>query len=93
MTAADLTRTWDALPPGPRAALEQQWVGLAAGGLPCGAAIVGARSVVVARGHNRAYNAAGPLVTRGQLPLQGSVSPTPNSTPSRGSPPRSTTPR
>lgn len=53
-----ITESWDALPVGARAALEEQWAGLAASGLPCGSAIVDAAGVVVARGRNHAYDAA-----------------------------------
>lgn len=35
-TGKHLDESWEALPAGARAALEQQWLGLAAGGLPCG---------------------------------------------------------
>lgn len=66
----DLIRVWDALPVGARVALEEQWAGVAAGGLPCGASIVDAAGVVVARGRNHAYDPAGALATRAQYPLQ-----------------------
>jgi len=62
-------KSWTDLPLGARAALDEQWAGLAAGGLPCGSAIVDARGVV-AVGRNRAYDAAGAIHTRMQHPLQ-----------------------
>ncbi len=63
---------WKELPLGARASLEQQWKGLADGGLPCGSAIIGADGSVVAAGRNHAYVAAGKIETRAQLPLQDS---------------------
>jgi tRNA(Arg) A34 adenosine deaminase TadA len=65
----NMVKSWTDLPLGARAALEEQWAGLAAGGLPCGSAIVDARGVV-AVGRNRAYDAAGAIHTRMQHPLQ-----------------------
>lgn len=65
-----LAASWDALPAGARAALTEQWAGLAAGGLPCGAAVVDAVGRVVATGRNHAYDLAGPLETRSRYPLQ-----------------------
>ena len=50
--------SWNTLPAGARAALEEQWAGLASGGLPCGSSIVDAAGTVVARGRNRAYDPA-----------------------------------
>jgi len=63
MTAESIAASWSALPEGARTALEQQWAALAAGGLPCGAGVVDATGAVVARGRNRAHDAAsgGPL--------------------------------
>ena len=52
----DIRESWNALPAGARAALEEQWAGLASGGLPCGSSIVDAAGVVVARGRNHAYD-------------------------------------
>lgn len=51
-------------------AFEQQWAGLAAGGLPCGSAIVRADGSVVAVGRNHAYDSAGETGTRLSSPLQ-----------------------
>jgi tRNA(Arg) A34 adenosine deaminase TadA len=68
-TSEDISRAWDALPEGARLALEEQWRGLAAGGLPCGAAIVDAEGVVAA-GRNHAYDQEGPLESRLRYPLQ-----------------------
>jgi tRNA(Arg) A34 adenosine deaminase TadA len=71
MTAAvDLAQAWVALPNGARVALEEQWAGVAARGLPCGSAIVDADGNVVASGRNHAYDAAGELATRARYPLQ-----------------------
>ena len=53
----DLDSSWARLPEGARQALEQQWRGVAAGGLPCGAAVVDRDGAVVASGRNRAYEA------------------------------------
>ncbi len=47
---------WDELAPGARVALEEQWTALAAGGLPCGAAVVDGSGRVRAHGRNRAYD-------------------------------------
>ena len=46
---------WRNLPLGARTALEEQWRGLAARGLPCGAAVTDADGRLLASGHNRAY--------------------------------------
>ena len=61
---------WIALPLGARVALEEQWAGLAAGGLPCGSAILSADGRVLCAGYNRAYDPAGPIEIRAQSPLQ-----------------------
>jgi tRNA(Arg) A34 adenosine deaminase TadA len=61
---------WEALPLGARVALEEQWAGLAAGGLPCGSAIISADGHVVSAGHNRAYDPPGAIETRAESPLQ-----------------------
>jgi hypothetical protein len=45
-------------------------MGLAAGGLACGSAIVDASGDVIAVGRNHAYDAAGPLETRERYALQ-----------------------
>lgn len=65
-----LIRSWDALPTGARSALEEQWSGLAAGGLPCGSAVVDSSGNLVASGRNHAYDPAGRLETRSQYALQ-----------------------
>ena len=65
-----LTLPWLTLPTGARAALAEQWAGLASGGLPCGAAIVAADDTIIASGHNRAYDPAGEIATRARYPLQ-----------------------
>src|SRR5258708_19699142 len=59
-----------ALPLGARGALEEQWAGLAAGGLRCASAILSADGRVLCAGHNRAYDPAGPIESRAQSPLQ-----------------------
>jgi tRNA(Arg) A34 adenosine deaminase TadA len=65
-----LTHAWADLPQGGRAAIEQQWAGLVAGGLPCGSAVVDASGQVLTVGRNHAYDPAGELETRLQYPLQ-----------------------
>lgn len=65
-----LVLAWDILPEGARSAFQEQWAGLAAGGLPCGSAIVDARGNVVASGRNHAYDRVGEIETRIQYPLQ-----------------------
>lgn len=71
MSAAnDLTRLWSALPTGARVAFEEQWAGLAAGGLPCGSAVLDASGSVVASGRNHAYDPAAGIETRARYPLQ-----------------------
>lgn len=67
--AMSMAKSWTELPLGARAALEEQWAGLAAGGLPCGSAIVDADGIA-AVGRNRAYDAAGAVETRMHYPLQ-----------------------
>ena len=61
---------WKRLPLGPRAALEQQWEGLASGGLPCGSAVIGEDGSLVSVGRNHAYDPAEDIGTRARLPLQ-----------------------
>ena len=56
MTDVSITESWGALPAGARAALEEQWAGLAAGGLACGSAVVDAAGTVIARGRNHVYD-------------------------------------
>ena len=65
-----LSRAWDDLPAGARAAIEEQWAGLASGGLPCGASLVAPDGAVVAAGRNRAYDPAGPAESLQRYPLQ-----------------------
>ncbi len=65
-----LDQSWEELPEGARVALEQQWAGLAAGGLPCGSTLVDASGKVIAAGRNHAYDRPGEIDTRAQLPLQ-----------------------
>lgn len=69
-SSSDLARLWDSLPVGARVAFEEQWAGLAAGGLPCGSSVVDADSRVVASGRNYAYDPAGAVETRARYALQ-----------------------
>jgi tRNA(Arg) A34 adenosine deaminase TadA len=65
-----VAQAWAALPLGARVALQEQWAGLAAGGLPCGSTILAADGGVLSAGHNRAYDPPGGIETRAQSPLQ-----------------------
>jgi tRNA(Arg) A34 adenosine deaminase TadA len=65
-----LADSWNALPAGARVALDQQWAGLAAGGLPCGSAILDADDRILAAGRNRAYDPPGGIESRAHSPLQ-----------------------
>jgi tRNA(Arg) A34 adenosine deaminase TadA len=65
-----LVQSWAELPPGARAAIEQQWTGLAAGGLPCGSSVIDAGGHLIAVGRNHTYDPAGGIETRKQYPLQ-----------------------
>ena len=67
---AHIATEWQALPAGARAALEQQWEGVVAGGLPCGAAVIDITGTIVATGRNRVYEPAGAVATRASAPLQ-----------------------
>ena len=69
-TTSELLQSWTSLPVGARAALEEQWDGLAAGGLPCGASIVDEAGTVVASGRNCSYEPAGVIETRARYALQ-----------------------
>ncbi len=64
-----LIQSWNALPKGAQLALEEQWAGLAAVGLPCGSAIMDGDGLV-ASGRNHAYDPAGPIESRLRYPLQ-----------------------
>lgn len=70
MNASTLREAWTTLPAGARAALQEQWEGLATGGLACGSAVVDATGKVIARGRNHVYDAAGPPETRQRYALQ-----------------------
>ena len=61
---------WATLPPGAQAALTMQWTGLAAGGLPCGAAIVDEHGHVVTVGRNHAYDHLPPVDVQTAEPLR-----------------------
>jgi len=65
-----LLESWNALPAGARVALDQQWTGLAAGGLPCGSAIVNDEESILAAGRNHAYEPPGGIESRAHSPLQ-----------------------
>jgi tRNA(Arg) A34 adenosine deaminase TadA len=65
-----LITAWAALPIGARAAFAQQWTGLAAGGLPCGAAILDGAGNVLAAGRNHTYDLPGTLESQVLYPLQ-----------------------
>lgn len=65
-----LADSWNALPVGARAALDQQWTGLPAGGLPCGSAILDADERILAAGRNHVYDPPGGLESRAHSPLQ-----------------------
>lgn len=69
-STSDLTQSWIALPIGARASLVEQWAGLAAGGLPCGSAVVEASGSVAAVGRNHAYDPVGVIETRARYALQ-----------------------
>lgn len=69
-SSSDVAQSWNALPTGARAALTEQWAGLAAGGLPCGSAVLDASGTVVATGRNHSYDPAGGIETRAQYSLQ-----------------------
>jgi tRNA(Arg) A34 adenosine deaminase TadA len=70
MKIGEMTEEWRRLPLGARAAFEQQWRGLAAGGLPVGSAVLGPDGTLLAAGRNHAYDPVGDIGTRLQLPLQ-----------------------
>ncbi len=63
-------QSWAELPAGAIAAIEQQWAGLAARGLPCGSSVSDARGHLIALGRNHAYDPAGTIETRLLYPLQ-----------------------
>ena len=65
-----LEQFWASLPAGARVAFEEQWAGLAAGGLPCGSCVIDATGNLVARGRNHVYDAAGAIETRARYALQ-----------------------
>ncbi len=66
----NLAQAWDDLPLGAQAAIEQQWAGLAAGGLPCGSSVIDAAGQLIAAGRNHVYDPAGGIETRKEYPLQ-----------------------
>ncbi len=62
--------SWNTLPVGARVALDQQWAGLAAGGLPSGSAIMGADENILTAGRNHTYDPPGGIESRAHSPLQ-----------------------
>jgi tRNA(Arg) A34 adenosine deaminase TadA len=66
----ELERSWAGLPLGARAAIDEQWSALAAGGLPCGSAVLDGSGRLIAAGRNHAYDPAGAIETRIRYPLQ-----------------------
>jgi tRNA(Arg) A34 adenosine deaminase TadA len=68
--SADLEQLWLALPRAVCVAFEEQWAGLAAGGLPCGSSVIDAGGNIVGRGRNHVYDAAGGIETRARYALQ-----------------------
>ncbi len=67
---SDLLQSWTRLPVGARAALEEQWAGLAADALPCGASIVDEMGKVIASGRNCSYEPASGIEARARYALQ-----------------------
>ncbi len=65
-----LVDSWKALPVGARVALDQQWAGLAAGGLPCGSAILSTDESIFVAGRNHAYDPPGGIESRAHSPMQ-----------------------
>jgi len=65
-----LVQSWAQLPLGARAAIEQQWSGLAAGGLPCGSSVIDASGHLISASRNHAYDPASGIETWLQRPLQ-----------------------
>jgi tRNA(Arg) A34 adenosine deaminase TadA len=53
---SNLLYTWNQLPLGARMAFGQQWMGLTAGGLPCGSSILNDQEQIVALGRNHVYD-------------------------------------
>lgn len=53
---SNLLDAWNHLVVGARMAFAQQWMGLAAGGLPCGSSILDEQEQVVALGRNHVYD-------------------------------------
>ncbi len=65
-----LLDAWNHLPFGARMAFHQQWMGLAAGGLPCGSSILNTQEQVLAVGRNHVYDPQAEGDTRTFSPLQ-----------------------
>src|SRR5215470_12222804 len=67
---SDLLDRWNQLALGGRVALGQQWMGLAAGGLPCGSSILNDQEQIVAVGRNHVYDLPEKANTPTTSPLQ-----------------------
>jgi tRNA(Arg) A34 adenosine deaminase TadA len=61
---------WNHLALGARAAFGQQWMGLAAGGLPCGSSILNEQGQIIALGRNHVYDLPEKAHTSTTSPLQ-----------------------
>jgi tRNA(Arg) A34 adenosine deaminase TadA len=69
-SASNLLDAWNHLALGARMAFAQQWMGLAAGGLPCGSSILNEQEQVVAVGRNHVYDLPEKANTPTTSPLQ-----------------------
>ena len=65
-----LLDAWNQLALGARMAFAQQWMGLAAGGLPCGSSILNEQEQIVALGRNHVYDLPEKATTTTPSPLQ-----------------------
>lgn len=67
---SNLLDAWNQLTLGARMAFGQQWMGLAAGGLPCGSSILNDQEQIVALGRNHVYDLPERANTPSISPLQ-----------------------
>lgn len=67
---SNLLDGWNQLALGARMAFAQQWMGLAAGGLPCGSSILNEQEQLVAVGRNHVYDLPEKAPTPTTSPLQ-----------------------
>jgi tRNA(Arg) A34 adenosine deaminase TadA len=67
---SNLLDAWNQLALGARMAFGQQWMGLAAGGLPCGSSILDDQEQIVALGRNHVYDLPEKANTTTSSPLQ-----------------------